>query len=428
MSENNLTTFVILFGTLFVGLLTVWATIIAGGKLKAPKWMPVSIGFSAVGLLGFGVLLFSKSIMPLGMTSTTVPPSVVTASPEVTMVTPTEPDASPSSTSPAAATFAVSPTSGTGVLLPGIPISSTLALDAKEEYTFTATANVPILITITTPESDLHFRLVIVDSLLDQLESRGSGAGELIWPFTPPKDGEYKLQVIGTGNYGSYNIRIEHIDNEVQRNRQILPIETESVLSDNLALGAHDEYKLTGSANVPVLITIDTPDSDLHFQLAIIDALGKQLELRGSGAGKLIWPFTPPEDAEYTLRVVGTGNFGSYNIRVEYVDNESQRDREIAEIQTNSVLSDKLALNASDEYVWIGTANQPVLITVDTPESDLHFRLVILNTLGEQLVSRGSGAGELSWTFTPPANGAYTLKVIGAGNFGSYNIRIEAIN
>lgn len=94
----------------------------------------------------------------------------------------------------------------------------------------------------------------------------------------------------------------------------------EAPVNGSLATGAYDEFTLQGQANVPLLLTIETPDGNLGFNAVISDRVKQTVANGGSFNGGLVLPFTPLEDSAYTLRIEGVQEYGSYTIRVEQLD------------------------------------------------------------------------------------------------------------
>ena len=93
-----------------------------------------------------------------------------------------------------------------------------------------------------------------------------------------------------------------------------------------MTAGSYDEYRFTGTFNEPVLLTFDYNDEDNRYTgLYRVEfyRVGQEEPLETSQSYSSIGvppeiDFTPPEDGDYFIRVVGTGTQGRSLVRYSF--------------------------------------------------------------------------------------------------------------
>ncbi len=98
-------------------------------------------------------------------------------------------------------------------------------------------------------------------------------------------------------------------------------------------------------------------------------------------------------------------------------------------LKADAAATGVLAENAVKEYVFTGTANEPVLFTFDQPKEHFSAKIEILSSGGGALVRDENfyGAGK-KLSFTPIKTDAYVLRLLGTRRFGRFVVEMSGLN
>ncbi|MEZ4883552.1 MAG: hypothetical protein R3E32_02355 [Chitinophagales bacterium] len=137
-------------------------------------------------------------------------------------------------------------------------------------------------------------------------------------PFTPLKTATYTVRVWGTNKVGNYLLHISYIDDEEQEPNKVIALEDNAEKYFNrIGEGAYDDYTFEGYVNTPVILQTRTEDR-LGYLVLILNSDEEVLWKSGVNWAAETFdenPFTPTEDATYTLRIEGRSNLGSYAVK-----------------------------------------------------------------------------------------------------------------
>lgn len=311
----------------------------------------------------------------------------------------------------------------TEILPPGGAVSDSVAKDSFNDYSFQGNENTPLLFTIQRSQGDLGYWYQVFDSNGFQLAQNGtyySGVTQI--PFTPQEDGNYVFRILGTRAFGEYTLVMTYLGGEPESRNIITPAEIDTGNSGSLAVGAFDDYSFSGSANTPLLFSVQRVDGNLGYWYEFFDSRGTSLAENGTYySGIATIPFTPQEDDDYIFRIIGTRDFGSYNLVSSYISGppEQRNNQSVLEIDSGS--SGSLAVGSYDEYLFDGVSNRPVVFTIQRSEGNLGYWYEIVSPGGDVVETNGtyySGTAEIS--YSPPQDGTYIFRILGTRDFGSY--------
>lgn len=87
-----------------------------------------------------------------------------------------------------------------------------------------------------------------------------------------------------------------------------------------------------------------------------------------------------------------------------------------------------MAKDATKEYVFVGTANVPLLFSLAQPAGNFWSDIDIQSSIGAPLLQGESFSDHNDqFTFTPPKDDAYVLKVRGTRKFGDFVIAVAPL-
>jgi hypothetical protein len=98
-------------------------------------------------------------------------------------------------------------------------------------------------------------------------------------------------------------------------------------------------------------------------------------------------------------------------------------------LATGASAKGMLAENATKTYVFIGTANIPLLFTLNQPHRNFWSRFDILDSQGNPLVRNNSFSNpSTDYAFTPPKDDAYVLRITGHMGYGDYVLVVNPLD
>lgn len=97
-------------------------------------------------------------------------------------------------------------------------------------------------------------------------------------------------------------------------------------------------------------------------------------------------------------------------------------------LPVNVAATGVLAANAVKEYVFVGTANEPILFELDQPREHFSAKIEILGSGGATFVRDENFHGsEKKLSFTPIKTDAYLLRLRGTRKFGAFTVLMSGL-
>lgn len=312
-------------------------------------------------------------------------------------------------------------------LLPGTRATGRARKGTVAAYTFPGHANTPVLFEIQTTEGELSYGVELYDPkdfLVSEHGTFHSGQRYAV-PFTPPADGQYGIRVKGTSRGGAYALTMAWVSGPPEKRNLVAALGRETSEKGMLAIGAWDDFTFEGSANTPLLLKLQRSTGELGYSLELFDEDGKRIAQHGTfWDGMQRVPFTPWRDGTFTARVYGTHNYGGYTFALDLIAGE---DRGVAQaLSTDLGGRGNLAAGASDDYIFTGHRNTPILFTLQRSSGELGYRFEIYDPQSRRIAQHGRFYDGIQRVpFTPPEDGEYRLRTIGDRSFGSYVLSME---
>ena len=196
----------------------------------------------------------------------------------------------------------------------GESVTGSIANGSYNEYVFVGYSNTPVLFTMQSTKGNFWAGVRVNNSNnLSVLKSEFVRRIDKI-PFTPQTDDAYILRITGERNFGDYVIELSYISGPPhERNRPRL-ISMNGNRLGNIAKDSFDEYTFRGHANEAILFTLQPTEGNFWAGVRIFNS--RKIQVLKSEFVRPIEkiPFTPQSDDEYTIRITGERNFGSYVI------------------------------------------------------------------------------------------------------------------
>lgn len=221
-----------------------------------------------------------------------------------------------------------------GEIAPGTAKEGLIAENAFDDYTFSGTANVPLTFDFTGTGEENRGRYSVAvynqtnlnEALYSSFTLSTYGQPPLIG-FSPPEDGTYVLRIRGENDVVDYQVRAQYLSGSPEERQEPTVLDYGDTATGAVTLNAYDEYRFTGSFNEPVLLTFSYDEQDPRYQgnyQVEFYRVGQEEEPLETSFqyGSLGTPpeidFTPPEDGDYLVRVVGAGREGTSLVRYSF--------------------------------------------------------------------------------------------------------------
>ena len=303
-----------------------------------------------------------------------------------------------------------------------------LAAGAYDDFTFSGSANTPLLLKFQRASGDLGYYVELFDDKDTSLARRGKYRGGLSsFPFTPPSDGTYRARIWGTDNFGSYTLAMQLVAGEASQRNQLVELDFDQSRQGELALGAADEYRFDGHRNTPVLFILQRTSGELGYWLEIYDQQDRRISQFGRFWGSTNnVPFTPQADGPLRLRVVADREFGSYVLSARLISGPPSERNQIEPLAAGGSHSGELAVGAFDDYSFTGKAGDRLVFTTQHLAGNLVYWVRIFDGEGERLDEHGRFyQGTQRIEFEPPADGPYRIQIFAEREYGPYVITLN---
>ncbi|HJQ70569.1 MAG TPA: hypothetical protein VKA70_16445 [Blastocatellia bacterium] len=188
--------------------------------------------------------------------------------------------------------------------------------------------------------------------------------------------------------------------------------------SDTIAKGSSNEYVFAGFTNTPLLFTLQQQGSFWAY-IEIFDSHGIRVAREDFSRKMEKIPFTPTNNAPYILRVTGDRNFGDYVIQLSYISGLPSERNKARTLSLNQSQKGTLADGARDHYRFYGTANTPLLFTLQQQGSFWAY-IEIFDSHGIRVAKEDFSRKTEKIPFTPKSSDHYVFCIIGDRGFGDY--------
>ena len=223
---------------------------------------------------------------------------------------------------------------GEGEIAPGVTRAGTVAEKASDDYRFQGLENVPLTFDFlgTGEERRGAYSVLIyhADDTGEPLVSltRMAHSQPPVVGFSPPETGAYVLRVRGEGSAVDYRVSAAYLNGPPEARRTAALLEYGASASGAVTAGSHDAYRFPGNQNEPVVLTFSYDREDGRYRgLFFVEVYraGAEAPLytspsyRNYNTAPAEVTFTPPENGDYLLRVVGAGEAGASLVRYRFL-------------------------------------------------------------------------------------------------------------
>ena len=315
----------------------------------------------------------------------------------------------------------------------GDSLKGKIAVNSIAEFKYSGEENSPIIFNIQKAKKDYWYTFSILDAEGEQ-QFKGTqhrGSKNYKFAFTPTKSGIYTIQLVGTRDYGKFNIKVEQLTLDSQLRGAGNVVEVGDSLKGKIAVNSIAEFKYSGEENSPIIFNIQKAKKDYWYTFSILDAEGEQ-QFKGTqhrGSKNYKFAFTPTKSGIYTIQLVGTRDYGKFNIKVEQLTLESQLRGAGNVVEVGDSLKGKIAVNSIAEFKYSGEENSPIIFNIQKAKKDYWYTFSILDAEGEQQFkgTQHRGSKNYKFAFTPTKSGIYTIQLVGTRDYGKFNIKVEQL-
>ncbi len=220
-----------------------------------------------------------------------------------------------------------------GEIAPGTAREGLVAENAFDDYSFQGTANVPLTFDFTgTGEENrgqYSVGIFAADNLEEALYSSyrlGTYGRAPLIGFAPTEDGQYVLRIRGEGEVVDYQVRAQYLSGPPEERQTPTVINYGDTAEGAVTSGSYDEYRFTGTFNETILLSFSYDGEDSRYTgncRVEFYRVGQEEPIETSplyssfGTPPEI-DFTPQEDGDYLIRVVGAGSQGRSLVRYSF--------------------------------------------------------------------------------------------------------------
>ncbi len=186
--------------------------------------------------------------------------------------------------------------------------SGRIAMNAIATYRFSGQINSPLILTFDT--KDCSYDVTIFGNDHRKLATiLISSTG--VYPFTPPENGRYTIELKGTHGAGFYSIGLEQFTSDAELSSKDNILELDGSLTGRIATKAVATYRFTAQKDSHLFLSFTL--EQCAFGAAIYGVGGRKL-LSKNDIEEGNYSFTPPETGTYIIKLTGTKGAGSYSI------------------------------------------------------------------------------------------------------------------
>lgn len=207
----------------------------------------------------------------------------------------------------------------------------------------------------------------------------------------------------------------------------------EQQFSGQILTNVIKEHSLRLQENSPIRINLVPSGDRVKYAIELVDSTHRiscSHALGGSLEQEVSLPCTPQRSDEFTLRVIGTGGEGRYQVQIAplVADTALRNDNNILQVDGEEQ-GGTIAKGAVAEYRVKLFANSPVRL-VQAPTTEAYaYQIEIADPQGS-IAFRGFSTAKSDQTrqpFTPPKTDTYLLRVQGREGVGPYSIALQSI-
>ncbi|MBV1909553.1 MAG: serine protease [Kangiellaceae bacterium] len=195
-------------------------------------------------------------------------------------------------------------------------------------------------------------------------------------------------------------------------------------LKGRLNTGQSVEHKAEWKQNSPIRFIQSKQTPRHHLELSIAQKNGKVLYQKSiDTAYSYEFTFTPPESDAYLLKLTGKKSSGPYSLIIEQWLTDAELRSEGNIIDTDMLVTGKIAAGAVAEYRFAGQSNSPVKYYLPKQTPRHNYSISILNARKKALLTKSiDSAYDYEFAFTPSATEIHTFRLSGTKDHGPFKL------
>ena len=213
-----------------------------------------------------------------------------------------------------------------GDIAPGLTREGVVAANAFDDYSFVGFENVPFIFDFEgTGNGERNGRYTFsfyqaddLDTPLYSSSTQSTYGGDPLVSFTPPEDGDYVLRITGEQDVVDYAVGMTYFNGPPEAREAPVVLSFGESVEGAVTGASYDTYRFSGTFNQPVLLTFSYDKPDVRYNGTYVVEfyrVGQEEPLTTSPSYSTFTTppqvdFTPPEDGDYLIRVVGRAGLG----------------------------------------------------------------------------------------------------------------------
>lgn len=206
-------------------------------------------------------------------------------------------------------------------------------------------------------------------------------------------------------------------------------VTTNSHLTGRLAKDQIKDHEVKMQENSPVEFVVKrTEGSEMKYAIQIMDRRENMLlDYEFFSTRNYNFAFTPPRSDTFIVRLRGLRDFGEFDIDM----NDFAFDAELRGIGNSfelpATIKTPIANKAISEHKFNGEENSPIELVLNKVDGDeFKYAVLIIDSAGETLQDyEFFSTRNYSYSFTPPKNDSYTLRIVGLRHYGKTDFNIS---
>ncbi|WP_404409669.1 hypothetical protein LG272_03265 [Pseudidiomarina marina] len=206
-------------------------------------------------------------------------------------------------------------------------------------------------------------------------------------------------------------------------------VTTNSHLTGRLAANQVKDHEVKMLENSPVEFVLKRTDgNEMKFSIQIMDRRENMLlDYDFYSSRNYNFAYTPSSTDSLIVRIIGLSSFGEFDLKLNDFAFDSELRGTGNNFEIPAEISAPAAPNSVAEYRFTGESNSPIELTLNKTSGDeFRYSVRIVNSDGEILQDYDFySSRNYSYSFTPPKNDRYTVRIVGLSHYGVADITVS---
>lgn len=308
-------------------------------------------------------------------------------------------------------------------------LTGRLATNQIKDYSVKMQENSPVEFVLTGVEAnEVKFAIQILDKRENELfDDDFWSNNNYNFAFTPPRTDEFTVRLVGLQAFGEFDVKMNDFSFDAELRGAGNQLEIPDNISVKLAPNAVSEYQFHGEANSPIEFTLnEVTGNEFKYAIHIIDGEGNALYKDDFWSNNnYTFAFTPQQNGEYTIRLIGIQRYGQTDINVSQWNTNAALTGAQNVVAAGDIVTNKIADNAVAEYRMMMTANAPIDFKLESQSPNTKFLIELVDETGEVRYSDDFWSRNNSrFVFTPLSSDVHVIRITGLQRHGTFYFKL----